>query len=213
MQNLITNKARGDYIKSVFILILTPCILCACNVVSSMSTSTQSHQLYERDISDGIHDITPVRGEREPLTIYREGTQYQCTSCHSELIERRRQKALEGEHNNITFEHGRNVLCLNCHNQVDPDTFVDNMRTSISATEPSRLCGKCHESNYDEWRLGTHGRMNGYWDAEYGEPKRLDCIQCHDPHAPQFKAMAPEAPPTLSRFVITTNEGKPNDGH
>ena len=213
MQNRITKKNLEDYGRTLFFVFLVPLLLNACHVVSPMDTSSQEYPLYERDVSDGIHDTTPVRGEREPLAIYREGARYRCTSCHSEFRERRRKMALEGEHNNLKFEHGRNVLCLNCHNQIDPDSFGDNMHTPIPATESSRLCGQCHESHFDEWKLGTHGRINGYWDAAYGETKRLDCIQCHDPHAPNFTLMVPEAPPTLTRFVKRSNEGTPNDGY
>ena len=67
------------------------------------------------------------------------------------------------------------------------DNFGD---AEIPGDQPTMLCAKCHGPHYREWGLDVHGRVNGHWGAEWGEQRKLDCIQCHDPHDPK----PPETP-------------------
>lgn len=69
-----------------------------------------------------------------------------------------------------------------------------NSTTEIAQADVVQLCAKCHGTIYRDWEAGVHGRQNGYWDAAKGEKTRLRCIQCHDPHSPQFKDMKPLPP-------------------
>ncbi len=176
-------------------------VLCSCPRASEVSPGVD---VYVRDVSGGIHETTPVRGVRGPLALHRDGDGYECTMCHLDFDEVRRQEALEGEHADITFSHGRNVLCLNCHNASNPDVYIGDGDVEIANDQPSELCSKCHGPHYREWNLGVHGRFGGYWDPDAGPQTRLDCIQCHNPHAPHFELMTPEPPPVLTRFDLDT---------
>lgn len=178
-----------------------------------MRTIDTAGNLYLRDTSAGLHDIAPVRGTRTPLSVVMNDREYTCGMCHIELVERLREKALKEDHKNIRFRHGANLLCLNCHNSDNPDTFVNQDGSPIPAAQSSILCGKCHSSRMDEWRIGIHGRQNGHWDVKFGEQVNLDCIQCHDPHTPRFPKMKPEPPLVLSRFDRSKTREDSHAGH
>jgi len=156
--------------------------------------------LYKRDVSGGLFDITPVRGAVRPLRLHRDGDEYECTTCHDTFAGDQNEAALKDEHKDISFDHGLNQRCLNCHNAKNCQTYVNYDGSEIPTDQPTRLCAKCHGPLYREWLIGIHGRTNGYWDPSRGEQKKLDCIQCHDPHHPRFQPMTPEPPPLLTRF-------------
>ena len=168
--------------------------------------------LYERDVSGGIHDTTPIRGERGPLRLHRDGDAYECSMCHEGFAGDLGDAALEGEHADITFDHGLNLFCINCHHPGNSDVFVHHDGSEIPGDEPTRLCAKCHGPHFREWTLDVHGRVSGHWAASQGEQTKLDCIQCHDPHRPKFPPMAPEPPPVLTRFDLDAPGGRHGAG-
>ena len=167
--------------------------------------------LYERDMSEGIFDTAPVRGERGPLMLRRDGDEYECSMCHDGFEGDLGAEALQGEHADIVFDHGLNLLCLNCHHPTNSDVFVYHDGSEIPGDEATRLCAKCHGPHFREWTLDVHGRVSGSWQPDSEEKKKLDCIQCHDPHRPKFQRMEPEPPPVLTRFELETRQGEPHD--
>ncbi|HNR29762.1 MAG TPA: hypothetical protein PKI11_02635 [Candidatus Hydrogenedentes bacterium] len=177
--------------------------LCSALVFSACPSSPApdaAASLYERDVSAGIHDITPLRGERGPLRLHVDDDAFECSGCHDGFSGDLSEAAIEGEHKNIVFAHGRNLLCLNCHHPENSDVYLDHGGGEIPGDQPTLLCAKCHGPHYREWEHGVHGRVNHFWDARFGPEKNLDCIQCHDPHHPRIPEMKPEPPPVLTRF-------------
>ncbi|MBI2432936.1 MAG: hypothetical protein HYV26_08700 [Candidatus Hydrogenedentes bacterium] len=164
-------------------------------------TSVDATALYVRSVSGNIFDTAPVRGALRPLRFHKAGFDYRCTECHLSILPPARQNPQLPEHANIVLEHGMNTNCLNCHHPKNRDAYVDHEGGEIPSDQPARLCSKCHGPTYREWELGIHGRANGYWDTRQGPRERLLCVQCHDPHAPRFKPMTPEAPPQRTRFA------------
>ncbi|MBI3118019.1 MAG: hypothetical protein HYZ00_05005 [Candidatus Hydrogenedentes bacterium] len=159
----------------------------------------QAAALYERDLSAGLYDIGPVRGEPRPLRLHRDGDEFECSICHEGFSGDLGDAALQGEHKDLQFNHGLNLRCLNCHHPTNSMAYVYHDGSEIPDDQPNRLCAKCHGPHYREWLLDIHGRVNERWDGR-GEPTKLNCIQCHNPHHPRFEPMAPEPPPTLTRF-------------
>lgn len=100
--------------------------------------------------------------------------------------------------------HNRNNLCYNCHNEANLLTFSTRDGNELKFAESSRLCGSCHGPNYRDWEAGAHGRINGYWDHQLGEARRLDCVNCHNPHSPRIPTRAPAPPPHLLRHPAAT---------
>lgn len=171
--------------------------ICTC---ANQPVVDPSIPVFERDISGGLHDIAPIRGELRPLKLHIDEDAIECSMCHEGFTGDLGDAALEGAHADIVFDHGRNVLCLNCHHPENSDAYVDFGGEEIAGDNPTQLCAKCHGPHFREWNHDVHGRVNAYWDSRFGEQKKLACVQCHDPHRPRFPQMAPEPPPRLTRF-------------
>jgi hypothetical protein len=132
----------------------------------------------------------------------RTGFEYRCSECHTDFENPVREGGDGGEHTEIytIFEHGLNTRCINCHHQEDRNAYVDHDGSPIAADNPTRLCAKCHGPMYRDWEAGIHGRQNGSWQKDSPVRTKLLCVQCHDPHNPAFKSMAPDPPPIYSRL-------------
>ena len=140
-------------------------------------------------------DTTPVRREQKPLLLDRTGFTYQCSECHKDFKTPVRSNNPAGEHTNIKLNHGEDMGCLACHHPDIRGSYVGHEGREIPQDKPVLLCAKCHGTIYRDWKEGVHGRMNGFWDIRQGPSTKLVCIQCHDPHQPVFKALAPMPPP------------------
>jgi hypothetical protein len=188
----------GNRFRTAAVLVWLPVVIalgCA-----SEQAAEPSEELYQRDLSEGLHNLTPVRGIRGKLSLHMDGDAFECSMCHEGFAGDLGEAALEGQHADITFDHGRNLLCLNCHHPENADVYVDHGGGEIPGDAPTLLCAKCHGPHYREWEHDVHGRVNLYWDGAYGEQQKLACIQCHDPHRPKFPEMTPEPAPVLTRF-------------
>ncbi len=138
-------------------------------------------------------DKTPPR-KTVGLDLVRNGWTYNCMECHKLLQPRWQYGRPLNEHKDIHLEHGNNRFCLNCHHPTNRNAFVDYDGSEIAQADVVQLCAKCHGTIYRDYQAGVHGRQNGFWDAARGEKTKLRCIQCHDPHSPRFKPMAPVPP-------------------
>ena len=58
--------------------------------------------------------------------------------------------------------------------------------TKINASDVMELCSQCHGEKRNEYDHGAHGGMTGYWNRKKGTRSRLNCIDCHDAHAPKI---------------------------
>jgi hypothetical protein len=144
--------------------------------------------------ADSHLDKVPPR-ETKGLDLVKLGWTYNCMECHKLLKEPKwRYDRPMAEHRDIKLEHGNNRFCLNCHHPTNRNAFVDYDGSEIKQADVVMLCAKCHGPTYRDWQAGVHGRQNGYWDKDKGKSTKLRCIQCHDPHHPQFQSMKPLAP-------------------
>lgn len=129
---------------------------------------------------------------------------FKCYVCHEKdqppplRFDENHNLVLPEEHGNITMGHGthnRNNLCYNCHSETNLLAFSTRDGHEFGFAESSHLCGSCHGPNLRDWEAGVHGRTNGYWQRSLGEYRRLDCVNCHDPHAPRIPTRAPAPGP------------------
>ncbi len=129
---------------------------------------------------------------------------FECYVCHEKKnppplrFDAQQTLIVPDEHSDIKMGHGshnRNNLCFNCHNETNLLTFSTRDGNELKFSDSSRLCGSCHGPNYRDWEAGVHGRMNGYWNHQLGEFRRLDCVNCHNPHAPRIPTRQPAPPP------------------
>lgn len=148
----------------------------------------------------------PIRGEFKPLRLRRTGFTYKCSECHYAIKEISEPKRRVAEHTDLVLNHGSNDYCYNCHHPDNRDVYADHDGSEIPMDEPARLCGKCHGTIYQDWKVGAHGRMQGYWKKELGEQSKLLCIQCHDPHDPVFPKLKPLPGPAAGRQHVAQGE-------
>lgn len=135
---------------------------------------------------------------RDPLMTARLdkiGFEYNCNACHQNFELSKETHTRIAEHTEIELDHGLNESCYNCHNIDNLETLVDYEGTLVKFETSELLCRKCHGPTYRDWTHGAHGRPSGYWDERKGVSTKTTCVQCHDPHSPAFKPIAPAPRP------------------
>jgi hypothetical protein len=115
------------------------------------------------------------------------------------------------EHANIVLGHGRhnrNNNCFNCHDENNLERFQTRDKHDLGFAESTPLCGSCHGPTYRDWEAGVHGRTSGYWALQAGGNRRLDCVECHNPHSPKFAPRKPAPGPHPLRLDTTVSAKK-----
>lgn len=120
-----------------------------------------------------------------------------CSTCHTSTtpnVSRNTADDLFQAHRGLSYNHG-NLTCLSCHNSKDYDTLhlADGHR--VAFPDVMTLCSQCHGTAMRDYLHGSHGGMNGYWDLTRGPRERNNCVNCHDPHYPEFPLVQPVLPP------------------
>lgn len=137
---------------------------------------------------------------------------FECYVCHAQdkppplLFDEQNLLIIPDEHGNIVMGHGshnRNNLCYNCHNESNLLTLQTRDGQELKFEDSVQLCGSCHGPTLRDWDAGAHGRTSGYWDRSAGQITRLQCANCHDPHAPQIPSLHPAPGPHLLRDSAT----------
>jgi len=129
-----------------------------------------------------------------------------CTTCHTTKPPNPRLVSgsdLKDFHQGLTTNHG-DRSCLSCHNPDDYNTLRLADGKPVTFTEVMTLCSQCHGPQYKDYLNGAHGGMTGYWDLTQGPRQRNNCIDCHDPHAPQYPKLMPVHRPN-DRFLRPTS--------
>jgi len=125
-----------------------------------------------------------------------------CTTCHTTKPPNPRRvhgKDLVDFHQGLTTNHG-DRSCLSCHNPDDYNQLRLADGKPVAFTDVMTLCAQCHGPQFKDYQHGAHGGMTGYWDLTKGPRARNNCIDCHDPHAPQYPKMMPVFRPN-DRFL------------
>lgn len=118
---------------------------------------------------------------------------FPCSECHKDLTPNRVRRVLEQMHTEIALTHDQeHRWCLDCHDANDRDHLHLASGELVRFDESYRLCGQCHGEKLRDWRAGVHGRRTGDWN---GHKRYLLCANCHNPHQPRFKAIAPSPAP------------------
>jgi hypothetical protein len=132
---------------------------------------------------------------------------YPCSSCHnSDMPTRPTRRVLKLEHKDIRLHHDEeDRWCLDCHNADKRDVLRSASGAPIPFAESYRLCGQCHGDKYRDWKTGVHGKRTGQWN---GKKQYLLCVNCHNPHSPKFKPIAPMPPPVRPGSTLNPSDEK-----
>jgi len=118
-----------------------------------------------------------------------------CQECHGLFDSKERRPGDVKQHAHIRLEHGLNDRCHNCHHVEDRNLLALPGGESLPYGEVERLCASCHGPTYRDWQKGIHGKSRGTWETSSPEHHRMVCTECHDPHHPAFRPIAPLPPP------------------
>jgi hypothetical protein len=147
-----------------------------------------------------LHLGPPRQALQDPPQIQNGAFRQTCSECHALFPSPEVPRSPLLQHVGIVLNHGLNDRCYNCHALENRDLLVLRDGTTLGYGEVPRLCAQCHGTVYRDWQNGTHGRTNGYWDRTAGEPVRLSCTQCHDPHSPKYPRFVPLPGPNTLRM-------------
>jgi Cytochrome c554 and c-prime len=142
----------------------------------------------------------------DPPLITVGGYTHGCRECHQFFVSPVVQNRRMVQHTHIVLNHGLNSRCFNCHSRANRERLVLYDGTTLSFGQVPRLCAQCHGTVYRDWQRGMHGKTLGSWDAASGEQVRLNCNDCHDPHAPAYKPIAPLPAPNTLRMGAQPSE-------
>jgi hypothetical protein len=145
--------------------------------------------------ADGIKN-PPAPGGAERLEVppppFSDGI-FPCSSCHASQPVNRTRRELTAMHFDIELKHDEtHRWCLDCHDADNRDFLHLASGERVPFEESYRVCGQCHGEKYRDWRAGVHGRRTGSWN---GAKQYLLCANCHNPHQPRFKGLAPKPAP------------------
>ncbi len=133
----------------------------------------------------------PRTPSADPRVMQVAGHALRCNDCHGIFPSVEQPVAPLQQHTDIVLDHGLNDRCLNCHARTDRERYELRGGELLGLEESTRLCASCHGTTFRDWERGIHGRTDGYWSAAHGTPRRLICIECHDPHAPAHPGLVP----------------------
>lgn len=120
-----------------------------------------------------------------------------CNNCHDTQktnMKTEDASTLVDFHQHMSFRHN-SLKCVSCHNPDDHETLRLADTTVVSFSNVIQLCAQCHGPQYRDYKNGSHGGMNGYWDLSRGGRTRNNCVDCHDPHHPAYPRVMPVFPP------------------
>ncbi|HIK60451.1 MAG TPA: hypothetical protein EYF98_07145 [Planctomycetes bacterium] len=135
-----------------------------------------------------------------------------CQTCHANQepnLEQGISTLPEQFHQDLKFRHGE-LGCLSCHDWTNYDRLHLANGAAVEYSNVMTLCAQCHSKRHEDYEHGAHGGMNGHWDLEHGPRTRKHCVDCHDPHWPQFPKMMPTFKP-LDRFLEAEEPHGPTD--
>lgn len=136
-----------------------------------------------------------------------------CMDCHRSLVSNDAPRNdVNHYHETVHMDHGLNGRCINCHDQNDRNVLRLRDGGTVGFSQSTTVCSNCHGPAYRQWQRGVHGKTLGYWDSKKGEQRRLECVECHDPHTPHYNPMAPLPGPNTLRMGDQDPEG-PGHGH
>jgi hypothetical protein len=118
---------------------------------------------------------------------------FPCMQCHKDMKDKtRRELAFHDEQQSVFDHDAEHRWCLDCHDYENRNVLRLASGATVPFTESYRLCGQCHGDKFRDWRSGIHGKRVGMWN---GAKTYFLCVNCHNPHAPRFKALEPKPAP------------------
>jgi cytochrome b subunit of formate dehydrogenase len=167
------------------------CSICHQDEVKGLGRSSHGKKLQEhlkerqgkvslKDIckschGDDVHLILKKDDEASP--VFRKNVIGTCLSCHEETGAYMIEEFKESIHASVVNDGDINAaVCIDCHgsHSINHSDLADSRLSRGSAHE---TCGKCHESQYEEYMSGIHSEL-----LLGGDTDVPTCFDCHGTH-------------------------------
>ncbi len=157
---------------------------------TSNNNPTSPHRVVIRNpIRQPRVETGAVDSRGQPITVA-------CGACHATSAPRpdtRLGTDLDEFHQGLQYQHG-SLTCLSCHDASNYDQLRMADGRGLPFPDAMTLCAQCHGPQFRDYSRGSHGGMTGHWDLSKGPRSRNHCVDCHDPHAPQYPIVQPAFP-------------------
>lgn len=140
-----------------------------------------------------IKTIEIVEGEHRFLIPERKSqiSSFACTECHTQPIDKmKRIKGNKRAHWDLQMQHAdeKAMNCASCHMGDNMDNLKSLTGSTIDFNQSYLLCAQCHNTQFQDWKGGAHGKNIGGW----AKPRAaMTCVNCHNPHQPQIASKWP----------------------
>jgi len=153
-----------------------------------------------------------------------EDTLYPCERCHLKLRLTGVRKASAHHAIDLTVGAHKGLVCANCHVPPTMSKLVGGVDVVAfykgDYKELNIVCANCHKRTYHDYISLVHGNktivckgetkilVKGYKGVSYWLHLCQDytsltvmpargCVECHDPHDPRYRPLAPLSPPSM----------------
>ncbi|MBF0338436.1 MAG: hypothetical protein HQL05_11460 [Nitrospirae bacterium] len=127
---------------------------------------------------------------------------FPCTMCHATMKPDKTRRQLQF-HAEIVLKHAaQQRWCLDCHDADNRDRLRLANGDHVTFDESYLLCGQCHGNVFRDWKTGIHGKRIGSWNSDKpGDKKYFLCVNCHNPHSPNFIPVKPLPAPVRPKAI------------
>lgn len=217
----------GDLFVTAARTLLAGLVCLSLMALPACNRKQQPYQFQPAPVASAVRNPTVINNPVKLTSIETKHTdargnplRVQCASCHGTRDKDTIPEStaeLKDFHVGLAFDHGDGALrCASCHvaNPKGPPLLRLADGKTIPTTETMTLCAQCHGPQYRDYKHGSHGGMNGYWDLTKGGRNRNHCVDCHDPHVPKYQPTRPVLPPKdRSASEVETNHSKESAPH
>lgn len=180
-------------------------VVCAATTLMLLSCNEKPHSATVPKPAGGEHPVTiDAPAQLESIAVGIAGSsaeRIRCEVCHSIRPDKplpTKMGDLSEFHLGLSFNHG-DLACAACHSRGQPPALHLASGERVEMRDAMRLCAQCHGPQFRDYKMGSHGGMQGHWDLAQGPRTRNNCVNCHSPHAPQTAPVQP-APGPRDRF-------------
>jgi hypothetical protein len=140
-----------------------------------------------------IHEPTAYGVLDTPITDEETGKDFPagtaCETCHSAPAATTLSEEEAKRYHEVEIRHGT-LTCDQCHDDDRRQLHLAD-DTPVAFLKVLDLCAQCHGPELRDYEHGAHGGGNGFWDASRGGKLKNNCVDCHEPHAPDFATVRP----------------------
>lgn len=179
-------QLRPSPIFAVFVIIL----ILFFGIVGLVSAGANGVSPAATSDSQNMAETTPPSENNESVN---------CERCHGSIETNSTERVLHNEVTNqpdheFELHHGEDQWCFACHATENRDELRLPNGSTVEWTDSNetRLCGSCHGPVYNDWEAHIHGKWTGSWQNATADK---ECIDCHNPHDPEFEPIEPEPAP------------------